>query len=285
MKTSTLHILLKGIKVTAILSVVAFASMFIMAMKAQKLADDVWKQLGIAPTQADMNIRNSFIYGDFYYGGAKLAKNIAVNDRAAVIKQLVSHAREYYAGQEFKKAYDDYRKRTMPQAPKPLPITAESIKESEKKRLERNLATAENNLNSTNPKIKNGAPSAIERIKKELAALEDPNNPTIKRQLDNAARSYEAGMKQYQEKLKKYEEDFPADHNVLLAKRLQQVLDITADVDYDAELKEVYKKMKFVNPVYEKKPAGWKLAYRAGKETTGLVRAEAEKWLKELKSF
>ena len=58
---------------------------------------------------------------------------------------------------------------------------------------------------------------------------------------------------------------------------------MTEDVDYSAELKAGDNGLKiFVNPAYERKPAEWKLAYRAGKPATDALRAAAEKWLKEL---
>ena len=74
---------------------------------------------------------------------------------------------------------------------------------------------------------------------------------------------------------------------MLIKKRLEEILNITADVDYAAELKETEWKGKkwkvFVNPAYEKKSKEWKLAFRAGKPVTDAVRAAAEKWLKEFK--
>ena len=138
-------------------------------------------------------------------------------------------------------------------------------------------------MNSTNPKIKNGAPTRIENVKKEIAALDDPNNPRLKRMIDDMNRSNEYLEKDYRDRLLKFEQDHPKDPNVLLKKRLQQVLDITADVDYDAELKEVGKYRVFVNPDYEKKPGEWKLAFRAGKAATDAVRAAALQWLKEIR--
>jgi hypothetical protein len=60
-------------------------------------------------------------------------------------------------------------------------------------------------------------------------------------------------------------------------------LNKTADIDYAAELKDGYKGKKvFVNPTYERKPAEWKLAFRAGKAATDAIRAAAVQWLKEL---
>ena len=61
------------------------------------------------------------------------------------------------------------------------------------------------------------------------------------------------------------------------------MLEITKDVDYNAELKEINNKKKFVNASYEAKRPEWKMAFRAGKEVTEVTRAFAEQWLDELK--
>ena len=200
-----------------------------------------------------------------------------------MVNQLVAYAKKYYSSAEFKAAYNDYRMKSKPAEPKKILITAESIKAQEKERLEKNLKIAEEGLNSTNPKIKNGAPLRIDNIKKELAALDDPNNATIKRRLDDVKRSDDNAMNLYNQGLQKFEMASPADPSTLLKKRLQEILTITEDVDYAAEVKDGGKFKVFVNPEYERKPKEWKLAYRAGKQATDAVRAAAQQWLKELK--
>lgn len=256
----------------------------IMAMKTRKMADDVWKQLGLAIPDAHRNINNSFLQGRLYYFGAKNAKNVATSDRVAVVNQLIAYAQKYYGSTEFKTSYQNSRAKLKPAQPQELPaVTEEQIKAEEKQRLEQQLKVAEGNLNSPNSKIKNGAPTAIENIKKQLKALDEPNNPTIKRRLDNANRMNDAIRKQYSADIEKFEARYPEDPQVLLKRRLQEIIDITADVDYAAELKEGYQGKKiFVNPVYEKKPAEWKLAFRAGKPATDAVRAAAQEWLRKL---
>lgn len=257
---------------------------FIVAMKTQHRVDDIWKQLGLPLPDAHRNINNSFLQGRLYYFGAKNAKNVAAGDRVAVVNQLIGYAQKYYSTTEFKTAYQDSRAKFKPAQPEELPVpTEEEVKAEEKKRLEQNLKIAEENLNSPNSKIKNSAPHAIENIKKQIQALDEPNNPTIKRRIDNANRMNEAIRKQYNADIQKFEARYPEDPQVLLKKRLQEIIDITADVDYSAELKEGYRGKKvFVNPVYEKKPAEWKLAYRAGKPATDAVRTAAQEWLKKL---
>jgi hypothetical protein len=275
--------LLVAIRGFAALVIMGLFVLFLISAKTKKVTDDIWNQLGLTLPEAQRDINNSFIYGHFDYSGAKYAKNIAAGDRTAVVNQLVAYTKKYWTSKEFTTAYNNYRMQKKPAEPTKLPVTAESIKAQEKDRLEKNLKTAEEGLNSTNPKIKNGAPTRIDNIKKELAALDDPNNATIKRRLDDARRSDDYALKLYEQALQKFEMEYPADPTILLKKRLQEILDITENIDYAAELQDRGRFKVFANPDYEKKPKEWKLAYRAGKQTTDAVRAAARQWLKELK--
>lgn len=67
---------------------------------------------------------------------------------------------------------------------------------------------------------------------------------------------------------------------------LQEFLNISADVDFNAQLLPIdqYGTQRFANPVYEtEKSSEWKLMYRAGKESVMTARAFAKNWLEELK--
>jgi len=287
MKTSVskfLNIVLKSFLAVSVIGLFCF---FAIAEKAKHMTEDVWKQLGLTPADADMNIKNSILQGTLYYYGAKNAGNIITGNRVAMINDIVAYAKKYTNSAEFKINYKKHRDQMKPKPYEYTPATTESIKAQERQRLEINLKAAEEGLNSPNPKIKNGAPSRIENIKKELAALDDPDNKTIKRLLDEDKRMNESVIKQNEEQMKNFEARYPEDPQVLIKKRLEQILDITADVDFAAELKDAEWKGKkwkvFVNPAYEKKSKEWKLAFRAGKVTTDAVRAAAEKWLKEFK--
>lgn len=82
----------------------------------------------------------------------------------------------------------------------------------------------------------------------------------------------------HEERVAKWEEEYPADSKELLKARLEQFLEAIGDVDFEAELNG----RKFADKAYERKPQEWKLAYRAGKEPTEKARKFAEEWLKEL---
>ena len=63
---------------------------------------------------------------------------------------------------------------------------------------------------------------------------------------------------------------------------MEEFLQVTADVDFNAALKEEYRVKKFVNPTYEKKSNEWKMAYRAGKPVVEAARSFVSSWLEEL---
>jgi outer membrane translocation and assembly module TamA len=277
------QVLVKGCKIISALILVLYIAFSLLAMKTNQVVDDVWNTLGIREADAKHNINVSFNSGYLSYYGAKNAGKIVAGDRVALVNQIVAYAKKYYNSAEFKKEYKLERDRYKKPELFTMPETPETIRERERTRLEKALKDAEAGLNSTNPKIKNSAPMRIENVKKELAAVDDPNNPRIKRLIDDLNRNNDALKKDYNDKLEKFEQDHPEDPNILLKKRLQEVLDMTADVDYSAELKDAGKFKVFVNSDYERKPKEWKLAFRAGKPTTDAIRAAAQQWLKELK--
>lgn len=167
MKPLLSRILIAGIKVIAAFLAVSLLSFFILISRLKEMTDDVWSKLGVEMSEANLNIKFSCFDGYFHYQGVKNAKNIAEGERTAVIRDIVAYAKKYVAGKEFLDQYKKERARHQPADPFLLPGTAESIRAEEKARLERDLKTAEQGLNSSNPKIKNGAPLRIENIKKE----------------------------------------------------------------------------------------------------------------------
>lgn len=71
---------------------------------------------------------------------------------------------------------------------------------------------------------------------------------------------------------------YPADPQELVKKRLEEFIEISGTVDFDAEMRGTM----FANPKYEDKDDKWKMCYRVGKEVIGAAREESKKWLEEL---
>ncbi|PWU00728.1 MAG: hypothetical protein C5B52_08405 [Bacteroidetes bacterium] len=74
------------------------------------------------------------------------------------------------------------------------------------------------------------------------------------------------------------EKKVPADPNEMLKMRLQEFLDVSATVDFGAQVSGG----RFVKSEYESKSPQWKMCYRAGKDVIQVAREEAQVWLKEL---
>lgn len=73
------------------------------------------------------------------------------------------------------------------------------------------------------------------------------------------------------------------DYKRIIAKQLQQFLDLSATVDFNAQTVQKGNKLVFVNPAYESKSPVWKLCFRSGKEAVTGARKFAQQWLNELK--
>jgi hypothetical protein len=87
---------------------------------------------------------------------------------------------------------------------------------------------------------------------------------------------------QHEANVQRWEQQFPGDPKMLLARRLREFLDVTADVDFDAALVDRGGKKVFAEPRYESKSADWKVCFRAGQAAMTAARAAAAAWLKEL---
>ncbi len=260
-----------------------FILVLTVSLTASKIFADVWQQLGITQLHGNNYIYFSVRNGYLAYS-VKNAKNISQNDRTAIVNQLVAYAKKYTSSEEFKKKYEDDRKMMMHAKPQTQTINVDSIKAAEKQRIEVQIQQTEANANHPNSKIRNAVPYKIEALKKELKSVEDGTCACIQNKVKQMGSWNEAALSQYKKDLEKLDRDLPPNPQDLIRRRLLEILDVTADVDYNAELKDGYaNKFKvFVNPVYEKKSKDWKLAYRAGAATTDLVRAAAQKWLSDM---
>ena len=118
MKKLTLKQCVVIVRVAALALVLVIISMFLFSFTVErKLADDIWKQLGIDKVAGTNNIKESFYHNYFYFYGAKNIKKIASGNRVAVARDLLTYTKQYVNGPEFKKAYDAYRNDSKPRAP------------------------------------------------------------------------------------------------------------------------------------------------------------------------
>lgn len=243
---------------------------------------DLWQQLGITEKDGTERIRESFLLGYLQYYGAKNLKNIATADRKAVSTDLLNYAKKYVQSPDFKKAYEEKRLRMKPREVTKKPKTAEEIRKKLIDDAKKGIAGTEKTLQTAEGDMKKTFAKLHENYKKQLEEYQQPDNKQVAMMAEGEKQQFEAALQRYAGQVKKWELDYPADASAFIKNRLQQVLAITADIDYGAELVERNNKRYFLKPDYEKKPLAWKAGFRAGKEVTETVRIFVEQWIKEL---
>ena len=260
------------------------SSFLFSSYQAKKMTDDVWKMLGLSRSTGTDAVKNSFLNGYLYHYGARNFKNIAVNDRAAIAKDMLNYTKEYIGGADFKKQYEELRKNAKPQEPilKPLRSIAE-IQKDEIAKTEKSIKDSEKTLKEVNAEMAKAIQPMVDMLRKNLKDYQNPNHEYFSAIAMGEKYQQEGQVKNYKDYMKKWETDFPENINAFIGDKLKKMLEYTRDIDYNAALVEKYGKKRFVNPAYEGKRTEWKQGFRAGSEVTEQARSFAEKWLGELK--
>lgn len=277
---------MRSILSTARIGIAAFAGIVIVLSMyafntAHTLADGIWARLGMNKEQGIESAKNSFMGGYLNYYGARNIKSIVKGDRVAVAGELLATVKQYINSDAFKKEYDLNREQSKPRQDATPMRTKEEVRRDEIAKNEKWLKQSEDLVKKT-PSLANNMQSVIDTYKKNITDYKDPNNKTIENYYQGEKANYERAVTRYKNDLVKWQETHPEDYRQIIKKRLQSFLDLSSTVDFNAELKEVNGKQKFVNPAYEGKPADWKEVFRAGKDVTEVSRKFAQQWLEEL---
>ena len=190
--------------------------------------------------------------------------------RAAVVSALGAFAKAYFASDEFKKLYAEAYAADLPRKPDP-PAGADSAM---MKQLAKQAKMMERTMANVPPEMQGQMKQAMEQMKQAQAG----NSPEQKR--DRAR--YDKAMAEYNKAMADPRR-LPKDPNELLRRRLRQFLAATADINFDAQLREDGLKKYFVDKTLEARPEEWKMWFRAGREGTTAARAFVTQWLKELR--
>jgi hypothetical protein len=211
-----------------------------------------------------------------YQAPAKL-KALAPAERVAVVNALGAAAKAWFDTPEFKAAYQEKYKQSLPDDLKP-PRTAKQIGDELRAQSRKSLAEMEEALKGFQGDLRKQMEAAATEMRANIKAQEAMIDQV-------AAEQAKQEQERYQEaKNRPPDPDAtPADPRVGLKRALKSFLDATAGVDYAAPLKPASSRKVFVSPDLERKPKEWKLCYRAGKDACEAARAFATTWLAELK--
>lgn len=256
-------------------------SLFLFSFTSNKLTDDFLKQLGISKLNANEKISTSFLGGYLDQYGVSNAKNIAVGNRAAVVKDLILYSKQYVNSPAFIKEYNALKESRKPQPNKVQ--TPEELRKQMIDQYKTSIAQTETTLKSMDASLKKSLESAMATAKKELKELEAGTNKSYIAYKENYAEMAKSIESMNASQLQQWEAEFPDNHLLFIKGRLEAFMNETEGIDYGAALVEKNGKKYFVNKEYEYKGNRWKMAYRAGKEAMEIARTMVQQWIEEIK--
>jgi hypothetical protein len=271
----------KGLKILSLAAIITVASASLISFTLRSLSDDFLKQLGLTKPGAEEKIRQGILGGSIDVYGIKGLKNIATGNRVAVANDILTYTKKYVITADFLKNYNEMRDYYKPKFQKlqtPEEMRAEAVANHKK-----GIAQIEETIKKSDAANKSIFEKVLITAKEDLKKVEDPNSK------HNAAyaKNYEQGVKQnqqnYDRQIADWEAKYPSNHLLYVKKRLQEFLNETADIDFEAELITKNGKKYFVNRAYESKGNRWKMAFRAGKDVITTARTFAERWMNEIK--
>ena len=282
MKQKQQGFILTYLRTLSLLLILLIPATFFLSFKTKNFLD-VWQQLGITKEKGMENIRESFMNGYLHYYGIKNVRDIVLNDRAAIAKDLISYAKQYINSEAFKKQYEQERKSAKPSEPDIIVKTKEEIRSEKIAETEKSIKETEANIKKMTPDMAKAVSPVVDMLKNTLKDYKDPNSEMIELLYQGEKMNKESAVKSYEERLKNWLKNYPEDYRQFIKARLQKFIILARTVDFNAELKSVNGKRKFVNPAYEGKAYDWKQIFRAGKEVIEPSIAAAELWINELK--
>ena len=274
---------LSSASLAAVLLLSSIIANILLSFSVKKYANEFWDQLGMSRQSGDESIRESFLQGYIYNYGATSAKNIAAGNRAAVTRDLLTYTKQYISSDAFKKEYEKKRLAGKPWEPqKKVVRNREEIRKEMIDETKKAIAELEKNMPSFTADVRKTMNEVLVTQKQQLKDYQDPNSQMIEIMAEGEKMAFENEWKNYQQNLKKWEDENPVNPAVFIKRRLQQYLDIVNTVDFTAVLKDAGGKKKFVNDSYERKSNDWKKVFRAGMEVNDVAKSFAAAWIKEL---
>jgi hypothetical protein len=264
--------------VVKLLSAVVLGGCLVVAVAAQA---GLWN-LGMTEGRARDEIVGSLSSGYVpVYAAAKAFLAAPPATRAALVKAAMTWARTYVASPAFRAQYQKAREADAPEPP----AAKESVDDelaAERAKRRKQIDEMKANLAQMDPETRKQMAKVVEQVEAQFAQMDkDPKMGAMMRQGVEMQRA--DAVRTYEERKAAHEKRFPADPNVLIARRLREALEMSKDVDFGARLVPgPGGKQVFANPAYEAKPSEWKLCYRAGEPAVQAAREAAQAWLQAI---
>jgi len=260
----------------------AVLAVLLAALGAQaQTGSDVAAKLGLSLTEAKAGVLESLGSGSVFSEAAFRAfKALTPEGRAAIVRSGLAAIKAYIAMDEFKTEYAKYREERKPEPPEAR-LSADAEMKKQREEMEKQIAEMRKNMAGLDAETRKAMEEAIKAVQAQMEAMEkDPEQKAMIKQAFEMQAAQE--KEEYANRLKEWEEEYPADPRKLIVRRIDEFLEESEDVDFSAKLVQSGGRMKFALTEYEDKPPLWKLCYRAGKEAVQAAREFAAAWRAEL---
>jgi hypothetical protein len=241
-------------------------------------AQNALADLGVAEATARREIVRTLTGGYVnVYQATKAFKAASPAVRVTLVKGAIAWAKAYTESTAFKADYEKQRVADVPQSPQSKGTVDDEIAKQRAER-KKSLEDAKKNVEKMPANMRPQMEASIKQMEQQFAKMDtDPQMVAMVRQGIEMQRAND--QKTYEQQVQAHDKRFPANPNVLIARRLQEFLATTKDVDFTAKLVPAGAKQRFADPRLEEKPTEWKLCYRAGKDVVAAARDAAQAWL------
>ncbi len=211
--------------------------------------------------------------------GHRAFYKLPASARGPAATALFAWARAHVNSPAFKTAYATFRREANPVDTRAQPSVDERLA-GELARMREGIGQAKQIAASLPPADRD---RLLEQVSEQEARMRDPAwVGSLRSMLELEARGRDESNASSG---RRFEEEFPADPNLIVARRLRRFLDDTADADFSApiiRLTDGPDGMEFVEAAHRARSSTWQLAVLAGPEATTAARAAADAWLKEI---
>ena len=237
---------------------------------------------GMSPDRLKPQIVSSLTNGNFPgYPNPRAYRAASTAARIMFVKSVLGWFKAYTQTAAFQADYQKRREEAKPEdkAAKGSPDSQYSAYVAEQ---QKQLEEMKKSIAAMSPDMQKQMQPVLKQLQDSIdKSSKDPQTAAMLK--DSFAQQAVGDEEQHKKDMAEYEERWPADPKVLIAKRLREFLDQTSDIDWSARLVPAGGgRMRFADDGLEGKPEQWKLYYRAGKEPVETARAFATDWLREL---
>jgi len=270
-------------KTLILIPVIAISFSFYAFRVFESKSAEFLQKLGIPEEFAKDCIWSSFSGMYLSHPGGTKLHQVSTSERAAMVREIASYAKGYTKSEEFKKKYLEYREGRKPDPPeKPKPMA--QLKKEQKEQYQKAIKETEESMKTMSGDQKKMMKGVVDMYREQLKSLDDPNNTMYSPEMDKMqTQGYEMQLQEHKKSLATWEQENPSTPNAMVKRWLNEFLDVSKDVDFNAALiPGDGGKKYFAKTEYERKPENWKMCFRAGKETIDAGRTFAKQWLDEL---